>query len=86
MWTAGKICITTIGANLEFGLGEKCTILVEPTVESLKGGILSLLSMTDNNLHDYGKIGKEVVLRNYTWEKIVDHHIEVYQNAIKRLV
>lgn len=85
-WTAGKICLTTNGSNLEFGLDEKCTILVEPNIESLKGGILSLLSMTDNNLHDYGKIGKEVVLRNYTWEKIVDHHIEVYQNAIKRLV
>jgi glycosyltransferase involved in cell wall biosynthesis len=83
-WTAGKICVTTIGSNLEYGLDEKCTILVEPNIESLKVGILRLLSMDDDNLQAYGKVGKEVVLRNYTWEKIVDQHVEIYKKTIKR--
>jgi len=83
-WTAGKICVTTIGSNLEYGLDEKCTILVEPNIESLKVGILRLISMDDDNLKVYGKVGKEVVLRNYTWEKIVDQHVEIYKKTIKR--
>lgn len=81
-WSSGKICITTLGSNLEVGLDLDCTILVKPTVESIKEGIIKLLGLTDVQLREFGQMGKKLVEDNYTWEKIVDQHIEIYQNAI----
>lgn len=81
-WSAGKICLTTLGSNLEMGLDQECTILIKPIVESIKEGILKLLSLTDQQLRVYGQTGKMLVEDNYTWDKIVDKHVEIYQNAI----
>ncbi len=83
-WSAGKICITTEGCNLEIGLDQDCTILIEPTVSSIKKGILTLLSLSDDQLCEFGLIGKRLVEDNYTWNTIVDKHIGLYQNAINK--
>jgi poly(glycerol-phosphate) alpha-glucosyltransferase len=82
-WSVGKICITTLGSNLEIGLDRECTILIHPTVESIKEGILKLLSLTDVQLNDFGQTGKKLVEDNYSWDKIVDGHIQIYENAIR---
>jgi len=84
-WSAGKICLTTAGSNLEIGLDEKCTILIEPNIESVKEGIFKLLSLSDEQRKDFGMLGQKIVKDNYTWEKIVDQHLEIYQNAIDRI-
>jgi len=81
-WAAGKICLTTIGSNLEAGLDNQCTILIEPTIGSIKAGILKLMNLNTEQLSSLGQIGRKVVQDNYSWQKIASNHIEVYQDAV----
>ena len=81
-WSVGKISLTTVGCNLEIGLDQECTILIETTVNSIKEGILKLLSLSDAQIREFGQTGKKIIESNYKWDKIVEKHIEIYQHSI----
>lgn len=83
-WTAGKLCLTTIESNLEIGLDKRCTILIEPEIDSIKNGILKLMNLSDAQIIKFGQVGKKIVQENYTWQKIATKHIEIYRDAITK--
>ena len=80
-WTTGKICLTTVESNLEKGLDESCTILIETNIESIKAGILKLIHLNNNQLTEYGHFGRKIIEDNYTWKKIVEQYIIIYEKS-----
>lgn len=83
-WTVGKVCLTTVGSNLEIGLDKSCTILIEPNIDSVKNGILKLMNLSDAQIIKFGQVGKKIVQENYTWQKIATKHIEIYRDVITK--
>jgi poly(glycerol-phosphate) alpha-glucosyltransferase len=82
-WASKKIAITTIESNLEYGLEENCTILINNSIESIKDGILKFMNYDSTQRIKYGISGFNIVNKYYNWELIFTEYLNIYDNSIK---
>lgn len=64
-----KPVIVTEGCNIAQIINNHCGFVVEPNRNALKDAISTLLT-NDELIEKFGEIGKDLVLKNYTWDKI----------------
>jgi glycosyltransferase involved in cell wall biosynthesis len=82
-WASEKIAITTIESNLEYGLEENCTILINNSIKSIKDGILKFMNYDSIQKKKSGITGFNIVNKYYNWEIIFTKYLKIYDNSIK---
>jgi glycosyltransferase involved in cell wall biosynthesis len=74
-----KPVLTTTGAPWEVLLTENCGWWVEPTVPSIRDGLVAAISASDADRRAMGARGRSVVKERFSWEKIGGEMESVYK-------
>jgi poly(glycerol-phosphate) alpha-glucosyltransferase len=82
-WSCNKIVLTNIESNLEYGLNEKCTILFENNMQSIKNSICILLNMNDSDRENFGNLGRGIIQKYYDWNIISDKYLDIYFKTLE---
>jgi glycosyltransferase involved in cell wall biosynthesis len=56
----------------------ECTFLIEPSIASIRQGIVDLLSRPSRELHARGRCGAEFVQKHFSWQAIGHKMADVY--------
>lgn len=76
-----KPVIVTEGCNIADIIDNNCGIVVKYDKNALKTAILTLLT-NDELIQKFGEAGKNLVLNNYTWDKIAFKFEKTYKKLI----
>ena len=74
--------IATKGAPWSGLQTEGCGWWVEQGVEPLLKALVEAMSLTSQQRHQLGQIGREWVLRDYAWNLLSFKMVEIYESAI----
>jgi poly(glycerol-phosphate) alpha-glucosyltransferase len=77
-WSCNKIVLTNLDSNLEYGLNEKCTILFENNITSIKNSICKLLNMSHYDRINLGNLGRDIIRNHYDWNFISEEYLNIY--------
>ncbi len=78
-WAYGVPVIMTPQCNLPEGFQNDAAIRIDPEVESIKGGLETLFSMTDAERQELGSNGRKLVAERFSWPKIGEEMRTVYE-------
>lgn len=78
-WSYRKPVIMTAECNLPEGFAAGAGLAIEPSVQSIAEGLKRLFSMSDKTRHSMGENGFALVERNFTWSKVANQMLSVYQ-------
>ena len=81
-WAFSKPLVITQQCNLSTGFDIEAAIRIEPTVDSIKLGLIELTKMSNSSLLRMGARGREHVVENYSWESVSEKMLEVYEWVI----
>ncbi|MCX8156980.1 MAG: glycosyltransferase [Verrucomicrobiae bacterium] len=77
-WSYGKPVIMTPACNLPEGYAAGAAIKVEPEPVSIANGIKQILEMSDQELEQMGRRGRQLVEERFSWPKIAQQMKSVY--------
>ena len=77
-WAYKLPVLMTDYCNIPEGFEANAAIRVDTTPESIKAGLISILSMDDAKLNEIGENGYNLVKEKFTWEHIARQSVEVY--------
>ncbi len=60
---------------IEAGAG----LCVEPTAAATERGLRELMGKTDEQRREMGRLGKELILKDYTWDRVAEQLLSVYR-------
>lgn len=78
-WTHRLPVIMTDACNIPSGFEANAAIRVTPEASSIKEGVIKAFTMPKEELEAIGQNGFDLVNGNFTWNKIADQTIELYQ-------
>ncbi|TDU64641.1 poly(glycerol-phosphate) alpha-glucosyltransferase [Prosthecobacter fusiformis] len=78
-WAYGKPVVMTPMCNLPEGFAVGAAIEANPEVASLSNGLLKLMAMTDEELFEMGRRGRQLVESQFTWSEVGSKMKEVYE-------
>lgn len=78
-WAYKLPVLMTDYCNIPEGFEAKAAIRVDTTPESIKSGLISILSMDDAKLNKIGENGYNLVKEKFTWEHIARQSVDVYK-------
>jgi glycosyltransferase involved in cell wall biosynthesis len=70
--------ITTTGAPWELLKSRRCGWWVEPGVETIAAALRSATSLSPDELHGMGKLGRRLVAEKFSWESIAGEALDAY--------
>jgi glycosyltransferase involved in cell wall biosynthesis len=77
------VVATRVSGNVELVLNEETGILVNPKdSDSLKTGILRMLSLTEKEMYSLRRNGKEHITNHFTFVQIATKHETIYQESL----
>ena len=79
-----KPVLTTTGAPWEVLLAEKCGWWVEPTVPSIRNGLIAAISSSDADRRAMGARGRLLVKERFSWDKIGAQMEHVYETVLSK--
>ena len=77
-WSFRLPVVMTPECNLPEGFADDAAIRIETGVESIAGGLETLFSMSESDLHAMGAKGRALVEERFTWQTIAAQMREVY--------
>jgi poly(glycerol-phosphate) alpha-glucosyltransferase len=77
-WSYRLPVVMTPECNLPEGFATNSAIRIETGVESIAGGLETLFSMSESDLHAMGAKGRALVEERFTWQTIAAQMREVY--------
>lgn len=77
-WSYRLPVVMTPECNLPEGFAADAAIRIETGVESIAGGLETLFSMSESDLHAMGAKGRALVEERFTWQTIAAQMREVY--------
>lgn len=77
-WAYELPVVMTHYCNIPEGFNHKCAIRVEPTPNDIYAKLSYFFLLSDRELTDIGKRGKELVSQNFTWEVVARQTLELY--------
>lgn len=78
-WESGLPVIMTPQCNLDIGFRNGCAIQVDTTADSIARGLLKFFDQTDSEHAEMGRKGKQLVADSFTWSRIAEQLLSVYQ-------
>ena len=78
-WSYKVPALITPACNLPEGYQANAALKIEPNPKSIATGLKELFALTDEQRHQLGTNGYELVLEKYTWDKIAEQMAEVYK-------
>lgn len=78
-WAYKLPVLMTDYCNIPEGFEASAAIRVDTTPESIKAGLISILSMDDAKLNEIGENGYNLVKEKFTWEHIAQQSVDVYK-------
>lgn len=78
-WAYKLPVLMTDYCNIPEGFEANAAIRVDTTPESIKAGLISILSMDDAKLNEIGENGYNLVKEKFTWEHIAQQSVDVYK-------
>jgi glycosyltransferase involved in cell wall biosynthesis len=81
-WSYRLPVLMTPFCNLSEGYKQLAAIRIETDPESISDGIKKLISLSDNERHNMGKRGYQLVKEKFTWSKVADSMTHLYNWAI----
>lgn len=82
-WESGLPVIMTQQCNLDIGFRSGCAIQVDITSDSIAQGLLKFFAKTENEQAEMGRQGMRLVADNFTWPRIAEQLLSVYQWIVK---
>jgi glycosyltransferase involved in cell wall biosynthesis len=77
-WAYGKPVLMTPECNLPDGIAIGGALRIETNPESIAGGLADIFSASDATRHEMGRLGLDLVQRNFTWDSIAAQMRSVY--------
>jgi glycosyltransferase involved in cell wall biosynthesis len=80
MLAARPVLVSEVGGIAPHVIAAGCGVVVKSDVESIRAGMLNLLSRR-NEWTEMGRRGREYVLKNLTWDRIGQEALKAYKRA-----
>lgn len=77
-WTCEKPVVMTKECNLEEGFKERAAIQIETNVKSIAHGLNVLFELSDNDIKNIGKMGRQLVEKKFSWPIVATQMKSVY--------
>jgi len=77
-WAYGKPVLMTPHCNLPEGFASEAALRIETDVEAIQRGLKELFALSDADRAAVGALGRELVVRSFSWQKIAAEMKRVY--------